>query len=202
MPSIRIATPDDALAVAAVHIRSWQAAYHGIFSEDFLDSLSVERRARRYAFGSTDPRAPRTALAVEPAEGVPTEGVPTEGVPTEGEPERILGFATTGPSRDEDVPLAAELYALYVDPPHWGRGVGRRLMSAVYAHFGCLQASEAILWVLVGNAPAARFYSADGWQPDGSRRDEDVWEVPATVVRYRRSLPWPSPHTAQRAPCA
>lgn len=179
MPSIRIATPADALAVAAVHIRSWQAAYRGIFSDEFLDSLSPQQRAKRYSFDSRDPLGPRTVLAVEHVEDDNGEGA---------EREQILGFATTGPSRDADAPHAAELYALYVDPDSWRGGIGRMLMVAVYERFEALDASEAILWVLLGNAHAARFYSADGWQPDGSRRDEDVWEVPATVVRYRRTL--------------
>lgn len=177
MPSIRIATPADALAVAAVHIRSWQAAYRGIIPDDFLDSLSPEKRAKRYTFDAPDPPGPRTALAVEHV-----------GDRNNGRSERILGFATTGMSRDEDAKGAAELYALYVDPTSWRGGIGRMLMSAAYRHFEALGVSEAILWVLVGNAQAARFYSADGWQPDGSSRDEDVWEVPVTVVRYRRTL--------------
>jgi len=32
-PTIREATPDDAPAIAAVHVRSWQAAYRGIVPE-------------------------------------------------------------------------------------------------------------------------------------------------------------------------
>jgi hypothetical protein len=34
--------------------------------------------------------------------------------------------------------------------------------------------TEAVLWVLTGNDRAERFYRADGWLPDGRRREEDV----------------------------
>jgi len=165
---VRDARPQDALAVAGVHVRSWQAAYRGLFPDAFLDSLSAEQRAARYTLGSPDPSAPRTVLAVAGA--------------------TVLGFATTGPSRDEDVREAGELYALYVDPPRWGTGVGRTLMRHAYANLRELGVQEALLWVLVGNASAVRFYSSEGWRADGARRLEDPWGIEAQVERYRRAL--------------
>jgi GNAT superfamily N-acetyltransferase len=42
----------------------------------------------------------------------------------------IRGFATTAPSRDTDLAGYGELCALYVDPDHWGRGIGMTLVSA------------------------------------------------------------------------
>lgn len=175
--SLRTAKAADALAIATVHIRSWQVAYRGIFPDDFLASLRVEERAKRYTLDAADGSGPRTVLAVE-----------TQAAADGREHERVLGFATTGRCRDADARDAGELWALYVDPTHWGRGVGRTLMADAYEQFSRMGVCDAVLWVLVGNARAARFYSADGWLPDGSRRDEDVWDVPATVLRYRRTL--------------
>src|SRR5262245_18467765 len=37
---VRWATPDDAAAIATVHVHAWQAAYAGILPEAFLRSLS------------------------------------------------------------------------------------------------------------------------------------------------------------------
>lgn len=165
---VRDASPQDALAVGGVHVRSWQAGYRGLFPAEFLAALRAEDRAARFAFGSPDPAAPRTVLAVEG--------------------ETVLGFATTGCSRDEDARGAGELYALYVDPPSWGRGVGRALMRHVYANLRELGVEHALLWVLAGNARAQRFYRADGWSADGARRREDPWGIEAEVVRYRRRL--------------
>lgn len=39
---------ENALAIARVHVRSWQVAYAGILEPGFLDKLSVEARARRW----------------------------------------------------------------------------------------------------------------------------------------------------------
>ncbi|MEU6929538.1 hypothetical protein AB0A05_10295 [Streptomyces sp. NPDC046374] len=41
---IREAAPSDAAAVAAVHIRSWRAAYRGLVPDAYLDSLDVGER--------------------------------------------------------------------------------------------------------------------------------------------------------------
>lgn len=167
-PTIRPALPEDALAVAEVHVRAWQAAYRGLIAAEFLDALRAEERAATYTFGSTDPAAPQTIIA--------------------GEGEEVLGFATTGPSRDADSPGAGEIYALYVDPVHWGGGVGRLLLREARERLRDRGFEEAILWVLVGNQPAERFYRADGWRRDGAERWEQPYGVVSRVTRYRRAL--------------
>jgi hypothetical protein len=48
--------------------------------------------------------------------------------------------------------------------------------------------ADAALWVLVGNERAQRFYRADGWARDGSRRLDAVWGAAVDEVRYRRHL--------------
>jgi hypothetical protein len=42
--TVRPARPDDALPVAGVHVRSWQAAYRGLLPDDYLDGLRAEER--------------------------------------------------------------------------------------------------------------------------------------------------------------
>jgi GNAT superfamily N-acetyltransferase len=168
MMIVRDATREDAIALADVHVRSWQAAYRGLLPDEYLDGLRAEDRAARYSFGSGDARAPQTIVAVD---------------------DRLIrGFASIGPSRDEDAGEAGELYALYVDPRRWGGGVGRLLMGRANARLRVLGYAEALLWMLVGNDRAQRFYLLDGWRPDGARRHEDFWGIDADVVRYRRTL--------------
>lgn len=60
---LRSAVPGDALAVARVHVRSWQVGYRGLLPAAFLDGLRVEDRAARYTFDRSD--GPRTTVAVE-----------------------------------------------------------------------------------------------------------------------------------------
>jgi GNAT superfamily N-acetyltransferase len=167
--SLRSARPEDAAAVAGVHVRSWQVAYRGLLPDAYLDGLRPEDRMGRYTFGSTDPDAPWTTVAVEA--------------------EVIRGFATTGPSRDADVADAGELLALYVEPGAWGSGIGRQLMAQSRAQLGRHGFTEGFLWVLVGNDRAQRFYGIDGWLPDGRRRTQEIWGVSVDEICYRRHLP-------------
>jgi ribosomal protein S18 acetylase RimI-like enzyme len=168
--TLRTATPDDAAAVARVHVRSWQAAYRGLLPDAYLDGLRPEDRMVRYTFGATDPSVPSTTVAVE-------DGV-------------LCGFVTTrlSPDIDVDVSAQAEVLALYVDPDAWGLGVGRRLMADARTRLVTSGRGEAVLWVLVGNDRAQRFYRIDGWRPDGRRRTEEVWGVAVDEICYRRSL--------------
>jgi ribosomal protein S18 acetylase RimI-like enzyme len=170
--SIRAAIPDDALAVARVHVRAWQVGYRGLLPDDYLDALRPEERAARYTFGDVDPARPATMVAVDDER----DG-------------RIIGFATTGPARDADTPDAGELLSLHVDPDRWGRGVGRALVAAARAALAQRGRRQGVLWVMEGNQRAARLYAGDGWAPDGTRRTETVWGVSVIDRRYRRALP-------------
>ena len=140
--------------------------YRGLLPDNYLDGLCVEDRAKRYTFGDRD--RPTTIVALERG--------------------AIAGFATITPARDADVSGCGELSALYVDPDWWGRGIGRALIADARARLVYLGFSDAVLWVMVGNARAERFYRADGWEPDGSRRTESVWGARVDEIRYRRSL--------------
>ena len=43
---LRPAEPEDAMAVARVHVRSWQMGYKDLLPQDYLASLQPEERAR------------------------------------------------------------------------------------------------------------------------------------------------------------
>ena len=165
---LRPAQPGDAMAVARVHVRSWQAAYRMLMPDEYLDQLRPEDRASRYDFSHADPARPYTMVAAE-------DGA-------------ILGFATTMPARDEDMHDYGELCALYVHPDHWGRGLGVALAAAARTRLFDLGFRKALLWVLAGNARAERFYKLDRWTPDGTRRTDTLWGVEVNEIRYQRSL--------------
>ena len=168
---LRSARPDDAAEVAGVHVRSWQAAYRGLFPDEYLDGLRPEDRMARYSFGQEDPSLPSTIVAVE-------DGA-------------IRGFVTWGRSPDADAESApvGEVLALYVDPGAWGLGFGRLLMAEARAQLGRGGFTGAVLWVLVGNDRAQRFYRVDGWSADGAQRQVEVWGITADEIRFRRRLP-------------
>ena len=159
------------MAVARVHVRSWQAAYRNILPDDYLNQLRPEDRAAKYDFASRDALKPHTIVAVEV-----------------GMSPAIHGFATTMPVTDSDMPGHGELCALYVDPQHWGHGLGVALVSAARAQMWEQGFRMAILWVLTGNVRAERFYQKDGWAVDGIRRKATVWGIEVDEIRYARDL--------------
>ena len=165
---LRPAQPSDAMKVAGVHVRSWQAAYRTLLPDDCLDRLRPEDRAARYDFATTDPLRPWTVVAEEAGS--------------------IAGFATTMPSRDADAPGHGEVCALYVDPEYWDKKIGAALVSAARAHLVEQGFQRAILWMLVGNVRADRFYRKDDWMPDGTRRTDNIWGITIEEIRYRRAL--------------
>ena len=83
-----------------------------------------------------------------------------------------VSLVDSAPAQDSNMSGYGELCALYVDPDHWGRGIGVALVSAARARLFDLGYRTAILWVLVGNVRAERFYRRDQWTPDGGRRTE------------------------------
>jgi GNAT superfamily N-acetyltransferase len=166
--NIRLAQPADALAIARIHVSSWQSAYRGLLAQEYLDGLHPEDRAPHYNFSHSDPLQPRTLVATEN--------------------DAICGFVTTMPAREADMEGAAELAALYIDPHHCGNGIGTALINASYDNLVSTGYKEAYLWLLAGNTRAERFYTCRGWQTDGTQKTAALWGVTVHEIRYRRTL--------------
>lgn len=167
---IRPGVPGDARDIAQVHVVSWRDAYRGLLPDDFLDRLSVEER-----------EAQRLAWFADPEPG--------SGILVAEEDGRIVGFASFGPTRDEDVPDGTgEVPAIYVDPAVVGTGVGRRLFKAASAALRDAGFGRATLWVLEANDRARRFYELAGWTWDGSVGTHQFECANEPVVRYTVDL--------------
>jgi GNAT superfamily N-acetyltransferase len=163
---VRPARPHDARAIAEAHVGSWRATYRGIVPDSILDRLSVDRRAefwRQVIEARGDER-----MWVGIGDG------------------DVVGFASTGPARDEELaPGAGEVYAIYLAPDWWSRGLGRELFAAAVADLRERRLAPLVLWVLTLNARGRRFYEAAGWQPDGAARNLDFDGTAVEEIRYR-----------------
>jgi GNAT superfamily N-acetyltransferase len=161
---IRLATHADAAAIAAVHVRGWQAAYRGYLPDDYLDGLSVAERADRWV--------PLLADAARPTAVYET-------------PDGIVGFVGIGPSRDSGAsPTTGELLVIYVEPARWRRGVGTALMSWATAAAPARGWTAMTLWTIEGNAAARAFYERCGWVRDGAAKHERFAGQMLAQVRY------------------
>lgn len=163
---VREAIPDDAEAIARVHVGTWQSAYRGQIPDEYLDGLSVRERGEVW----------RRILATSGRDEV-NWVAERDGA--------IVGFAGAGTSRDSDGrERTGELFAIYVLADHWGAGVGGALMEKA---IGWLRAGyrSATLWVLATNERAQRFYRRWGWTADGATKEDDRGSFVLHEVRYR-----------------
>ena len=101
---------------------------------------------------------------------------------------RPVGFASFGPTRDEDESEGTgELMALFVDPSAWGRGVSDALVERVLSELASDGFREVTLWTFRDNHAAGRLYERHGFAPDGSeQRREPFEDVP--IIRLRRAV--------------
>jgi GNAT superfamily N-acetyltransferase len=166
--TIRPATPDDALRIAQVHVISWQGAYTRLLPAEYLAGLDASARERQWQ-------------SVLSGEG----GLGDRHVLVAEQEGRTLGFASFGPSEDEDADAGTyELYAMYLEPGAWGKGVARELMRTVLAQVPAR--APMTLWVLAGNERAQHFYRRHGFQPDGIERIDEIGGTPLSELRFRR----------------
>ncbi len=167
---IREAGPKDAPAIAGVHVRSWQEAYRGQLTDEFLDGLSAEDRLDQHRATLEAPRADWRTWVVE-------------------EDGTVVAFAVTGPSEDADADeKTGEVYAIYLEPGRLGAGVGRELFAHAVEDLRDRGFHVASLWVLETNERARRFYEIAGWKPDGTVASERVDCEMRPTVRYRVEL--------------
>ena len=158
-PSVREARRGDALDIATIQVRSWQATYAYGLDNDWLAALEPVREAVRHEARLRDDTYPAVYFIVRRGG-------------------RTLGYSMCGPERSGDGPLppaygeVGEVYALYVLPEAVGSGLGRLLLIRARDHLlerGC---SSMLLWVMKGNERAIRFYARQGLPLDGASKED------------------------------
>jgi GNAT superfamily N-acetyltransferase len=172
--TVRPAVPADAPALAAVHIAAWRAAYRGLVPDEVLDGFSVEQRTARWERQLAEfaaPDASGRAWVVELG----------------GD---LVGFASTGPLRDDPSDLAThggEVYAIYLAPELIGRGLGRTLFRRAVDDLVERGFEPILVWVFEANERGRRFYEAAGFAPDGARQPVVFGAVEVPEIRYGRA---------------
>jgi RimJ/RimL family protein N-acetyltransferase len=166
--AFRDATSDDAESIESVHYAAREAVYESKVVD--WPPPGPDRAGRierwRHWLGSPD-----VSCIVAEEDG------------------RIVGFCTIRDSRDEDAgELEAEMPTLYVEPSHWGRGVGRALCAAGVKRSSDRGFRVLTLWVLAMNERARRFYDVFGFEPDGTTKVDEGTSERLVAHRYRLSL--------------
>ena len=165
---IRRAHKNDASAIGRVHVETWQATYAGLLPDSMLAGMSDVRQSAYWSRALGDPREARGVFVAD------------------DEDMGVVGFGSCGPVRDPPEGLSGreirvgEVYTLYVEPDFQNRGLGRRLLDALFRQLRADGCDTAVLWMLADN-PTRFFYEGLGGQQVGERTDTfagaDVDEV-------------------------
>jgi ribosomal protein S18 acetylase RimI-like enzyme len=165
--TVRPATAADADAIGRVQVETWRAAYRGLMPDETIAQFDIEGRRRMW----------REGLAREPWPGSATFVAEIHG--------EVVGFASVGVCRDEED--VGELYAIYLHPTYWDKGIGRALLERAEESMRSTGFEQARLWVLEGNERGEHFYRAAGWERDG-RKVDTFQGAQVAEVRYRKDL--------------
>ena len=174
--TIRPASPEDAPAIAHIHVASWQATYPGLVPKRYLDSLDPDEFAARWR----DRLLNDTGVTICVAEI----------------DRALIGFASGGPLRRPIHHVDGELYAIYLLPSMQRKGAGRALVTHIEDDFRKQGRSYILAWVLRDN-PATAFYQRLG----GSVVAEDTVEIGgASLAEIAYAWPLGSPGDAHQSP--
>jgi len=162
MIRIRRAKRDDASAIGRVHVETWQSTYAGMLPDSMLVAMSDVRQSAWWSRVLADPGEARGVFVADDEEM------------------GVVGFGSCGPVRDppESMPegldgrevRVGEVYTLYVEPDFQNRGLGRRLLDALFRQLKADRCDTAVLWMLAEN-PTRFFYEGLGGERVGERVD-------------------------------
>src|SRR5262252_6058474 len=158
MIQIRRARREDAAAIGRVHVETWQATYAGLLPDSMLAAMSDVRQSAWWSRLLADPGEARGIFVADDEET------------------GVVGFGSCGPVRDPPEGLdgtetrVGEVYTLYVESDFQNRGLGRRLLDALFRQLHADGCDTAILWMLAEN-PTRFFYEGMGGKRVGQRVD-------------------------------
>ena len=167
--NVRAAIPEDAAAIAGIRVLTWQIAFRGIIPQPYLDAMDASANEAMWR-ASISEEMPRVLVAE--AAG------------------KVVGFSCFGCCRDEGASSSAgEIWALYVLPDDWDKGVGRQLWLESRRQLVEQGSTVISLWVLEKNLRAIRFYCAAGFAPDASsRKCFEIGGAQVPEIRYLHSV--------------
>ncbi|MDH2416807.1 GNAT family N-acetyltransferase [Nocardioides sp. CER19] len=154
--SVRVAWAEDAPAIAALQLRSWQQRYAGLLTASELPSgpeaVEAATAAWRASLVKAADARQRVLVALAHAD--------------------VVGFVMTGPATDPDCEPMRDgvVEELTVDPSRLREGHGSRLLQAAADTLVADRFTRAVCWVPSTDDDLRGFLTGAGWVPDGAHR--------------------------------
>ncbi|ARI78141.1 GNAT family N-acetyltransferase [Halobacillus mangrovi] len=162
---VRKARLDDALGIAKVSVNAWRSTYKGIVSDDFLEKMTIQKRAEKWRDKISGKNEIIYVAEVN---------------------EVIVGYASGGVERGRMKEYDGELYAIYLLEAFQNRGHGKLLLSYLSTEMEVRGYTSLLVWVLEAN------HSKDFYKRlEGKKIAEDTMEL--SGIDYRLlGFGWPS----------
>jgi Acetyltransferases, including N-acetylases of ribosomal proteins len=147
---IRIAkNENDSIAASRIYALSWKSGYKGVFSDELLNDISLERWVNAF---NSNYETHRFQIAIMNVDG------------------EDIGAGGYGLSRDYDNPKIGEVTSIYFIDTAWGRGYSKILMNFMIDELRSKGCDKVHLWVVKDNIRAQRFYEKYGFIPTGKEK--------------------------------
>lgn len=194
-PALRPARPDEAEALARLHLAVWRETYRDLAPPEAYAALDLARRQAQWqaALAAPPPSLILVAQAGPPhcEEGAlvrqrpaATQARPPQAAMTGAAP-GLAGLVSLGPASQIEFDEAGEIRHLYVAAPYRGTGLGARLLRAGLAALAASGHTRAALAVVEANAAARAFYRRQGGVEGASFRDKGpLWRSENLVVWF------------------
>ena len=154
---VRVARPADAAEVARIYIESWHDTYPAVLSSALLCAMTPKGQTARWLAAIRNQRREIVLVAESAQVG-------------------LVGMASLGTSRDRALGYDGEIYTLYVDPAHFGRGAGRALLDAAFMLLRQRGFKSCVIWAHAGNN-ARFFYETMGGSVVAERKARMMGDV-------------------------
>ena len=164
--TIRLAKPEDALEMAEVHMRSWEVAYKGIISEEFIQEKNSTRQALFKRIITNDNK---TNFVLQYNN-------------------KTVGIMTVDCPRDDDVSDDCyELKGIYLHPDYYRMGIGTKSVEFAFDLALGLGKHQMTVWVLADNINAIKFYEKCGFIADGKSKTLEYGKT-LNCIRMKKDL--------------
>lgn len=165
VPKIRVAEPADIPGIRGVARAAWSEAHAPIVGDATVESFLAEY----YDAQSFVDRIERDDVILD--------------VATRGD-DPIVGYVLV--IEDEDDPQLFHLAHIYVDPNHWGDGIGQSLLDHVETRVQAAGGHRIRLGVMTENRRAVDFYDQAGYHRVEEGYDERLETPNATYEKQVR----------------
>ncbi|MGM0437027.1 MAG: N-acetyltransferase family protein [Bacillota bacterium] len=139
--NIREAKSSDVKDITKVHVESWKTTYKNIFPVEFLETINFDKRYKLWE-KILNHSGDELVYLLE-------------------FDNKVVGFLSAGPAREESFDYEAEIYALYVLEDYQNKGLGQKLFETALDYIKNKGYESIYVWVLKDN-PSVEFYKKMG----------------------------------------